>query len=112
MKIISRKEAKALGLKRYFTGAACLRGHCCERYVEGSTCVECKFSRQKMVVLQDPERYRNYVRKWRKENSERKKLTQRLYYLKTRDRNRQAKADRAKKYAVAFHVLKRQGIEL
>lgn len=41
MKIITRKEAKALGLKRYFTGKPCKRGHICDRYVSDS-CVECK----------------------------------------------------------------------
>lgn len=41
MKVVSRKEAKANGLKRYYTGNACLRGHKAERYTCNKTCVVC-----------------------------------------------------------------------
>ena len=38
--IISRKEAKALGLKRYFTGKPCKHGHLSERSIDNG-CLEC-----------------------------------------------------------------------
>jgi hypothetical protein len=38
--IISRKEAKAQGLKRYFTGKPCKHGHIAERHMEGK-CAKC-----------------------------------------------------------------------
>lgn len=38
---ISIDEARALGLKRYFTGKPCTRGHVAERYTRGSRCVQC-----------------------------------------------------------------------
>lgn len=41
MKIISKSEAKELGLKRYFTGKPCKQGHVAEKTVSKSTCVEC-----------------------------------------------------------------------
>ncbi len=41
MKIISRSEAKALGLKRYFSGKRCKNGHLDERYTTTNTCVGC-----------------------------------------------------------------------
>jgi 5-methylcytosine-specific restriction endonuclease McrA len=41
MSIISRAEAKAAGLPRYFTGLACKNGHVAERLVSGD-CIECK----------------------------------------------------------------------
>jgi|SRR5690349_10328282 len=41
MQIISRKEAKVQGLKHYFTGVACKRGHVNERYVSTGNCVDC-----------------------------------------------------------------------
>jgi 5-methylcytosine-specific restriction endonuclease McrA len=44
-KIISRKEAKALGLKRYRTGRPCLRGHLDERRVRRGDCVACEAAR-------------------------------------------------------------------
>lgn len=41
--IISRAEAKAQGLKRYFDGVPCPHGHISEREVaNGNKCVECK----------------------------------------------------------------------
>jgi hypothetical protein len=40
-RIICRDEARALGLKRYFTGAPCKRGHVAERYVSSCRCMEC-----------------------------------------------------------------------
>jgi hypothetical protein len=39
--IISRAEAKALGLKRFFTGKPCKYGHVVERRVGNYACVEC-----------------------------------------------------------------------
>src|SRR5258707_2011083 len=39
--IISRSEAKAKGLKRYFTGEPCKRGHIAERLISDCTCVQC-----------------------------------------------------------------------
>jgi 5-methylcytosine-specific restriction endonuclease McrA len=40
--IISRQEARALGLKRYFTGKPCKHGHVAERYTSIGNCVECQ----------------------------------------------------------------------
>lgn len=41
MNKISRKDAKTQGLKRYYTGKPCLRGHVSERYVSGGRCYTC-----------------------------------------------------------------------
>ncbi len=40
--IISLAEARALGLKRYFTGVQCKRGHISERVVNGRGCCLCR----------------------------------------------------------------------
>lgn len=37
----SRKEAKELGLKRYFTGKPCKHGHVAERVSSNGKCVDC-----------------------------------------------------------------------
>jgi hypothetical protein len=50
--IIGRKEAKAKGLKRYFTGKPCPKGHICDRMIVNSDCVEC-------MELRSSLRYRN-----------------------------------------------------
>ena len=41
------KEARALGLPRYFTGVECKRGHLSERYSDGGHCVQCDKERVK-----------------------------------------------------------------
>jgi len=41
LEIISRKDAIALGLKRYFTGEPCKLGHVAEKRVRGCECCEC-----------------------------------------------------------------------
>ncbi len=43
--IITRKEARELGLKRYFTRKPRNRGHVVERYVIGRNCVACETKR-------------------------------------------------------------------
>lgn len=40
--MISRQDAKAQGLKRYFTGKPCKFGHVAERFVGCHSCQECK----------------------------------------------------------------------
>ena len=40
--IVARKDAKALGLKRYFTGKPCKHGHISERHVSDGGCLRCK----------------------------------------------------------------------
>ena len=41
MQIITRKEAIAQGLKRYFTGKPCKNGHIAERYCSTKSCLTC-----------------------------------------------------------------------
>lgn len=42
MNMIQRKEAKALGLTRYFTNKPCKHNHIAERYVQDGSCSMCK----------------------------------------------------------------------
>lgn len=41
------KEARQLGLPRYFTGLLCKRGHLSERYSTGGHCVDCDNKRER-----------------------------------------------------------------
>ena len=43
MEIIQRKEAKILGLKRYFTNKPCPKGHISERMVSNKCCIQCLY---------------------------------------------------------------------
>lgn len=66
--IISRAEARAQGLKRYFTGAPCKRGHVVERQVASLTCMECDSARRRACY--DPEKNRESGKRWRAANRE------------------------------------------
>lgn len=52
IKILTNAEAKALGLKVYFSGKPCPKGHLAERYVGGS-CVICSRERAAEKYLQN-----------------------------------------------------------
>jgi hypothetical protein len=70
MEIISREEAKAQGLTRYFTGKPCRNGHLAERYVGGNTpCVVCDAENQTRYVKANPDK----TRAWQRVSRERKK---------------------------------------
>lgn len=71
--IISRKEAKVLGLKTYFTGKPCKRGHVVPRYVSGLCCSMCLADRG---------------RKWAAENAGRMKELQQAWHHKHRDEHK------------------------
>jgi len=66
MQIISRTEAKAKGLRFYFTGEPCKHGHVAERWVSCWVCVDCD-------------------RKWRLENPEKKSAKNKKYWLENRE---------------------------
>lgn len=66
--IIGRAEAKAQGLKRYFTGIPCPHGHTCERQTSSAGCWECRAIAGKKsgrVRTHIPEMRRKWTKKWR-----------------------------------------------
>ena len=50
MELISKAEAKSLGLKHYFTGLACKRGHVSERLVCSKHCCACATERHQSAA--------------------------------------------------------------
>lgn len=72
MQIISIRAAEAAGLKHYFTGKPCRKGHLGPRYVSTWRCVECTVNR---------------VLDWQKSNPEKKRAKQNRYQAaKSKDR--------------------------
>lgn len=68
MKIISRSDAITKGLKRYFTGEACKRGHISERRVINFSCLECHKENQSSLLKLDDEykdRQKTASKKWK-----------------------------------------------
>lgn len=90
--IITRAQARAQGLKRYFTGEPCKRGHIAERQVASLTCMDC--DREQHRATYDPEKNRESGRRWREANREKVAADKREY-----GRTPEAKAYRAAWYA-------------
>jgi hypothetical protein len=63
-KIITRKEAIALGLSRYFTGKPCKRGHVTERCVGNALCIECAYQLSHQWRIENSERAHAFRREW------------------------------------------------
>lgn len=74
---ISRSEAPALGLKEFYDGNPCVRGHTTPRNTKYGYCIECYRAQQRAYRAADPERYSKYHRDWydRNRKSPRKTLT-------------------------------------
>lgn len=111
MQIISRQEAKELGLKLYFTGKPCTHGHISDRYVSNSLCKECQINRaidfdranpeaaklrKKVARLKNKDRYNEVARAIRSRNRDKVREQGR-----NQDRKRRSDPEfRAKKAAI------------
>lgn len=102
--IVSRAEARAKGLKRYFTGRPCTRGHTVERQTSNKNCVECRQANR--------EGYRqaeiDYSRRWRSDNRVRHQQYSAAYRAANPDRVKSGKAEWRKKN----HEVVRQSLRM
>ena len=58
------KEAKAKGVKHYFTGKECHRGHLSPRFVSTRKCLVCSNMYCKTQYTKNPDYYRQRAREW------------------------------------------------
>lgn len=92
--LISYKDAKAKGLKRYFTGKRCKNGHIAERFVVNCACRQCTIDRtDKWLAYRDNadlkntitrewlKKYPDYQRQWAKDHPDSVRMTKRDWYL-------------------------------
>jgi len=109
--IITRSDARAQGLKRYFTGEPCKRGHIAERHVSNLTCMTCSVerTRERQWHVANPERASANRERWAEANPE-KVLASRLkrsataeakayqaeWYRQNRERIRAAQKERSR----------------
>lgn len=89
MNLISCKEAKLQGLKKYFTGRPCKHGHIAERHVTGGCC-ECANLDQQRYYRQNPDKYKKLTVEYREreENKDKVRRIQRNYYARNSDKIR------------------------
>lgn len=86
METVTRSEARANGLKRYFTGGACKRGHVAERHVVTRSCIECGNATQAAWLKAHPDR------QWKRHNRERYNAATRARRAKDPERDRAYRA--------------------
>lgn len=80
MKLVSRKEAKEMGLPHYYTGTPCKHGHVSKRRTSNATCFECHLLTNGKWRSNNPE----YMGSWYLENKDRVLDQQKEYYEKNK----------------------------
>ncbi len=100
MDIITRKEAKARGLTRYFTGEPCKHGHAAERYTQDGNCAVCKRSSYKDWLAANPDKMKEIKAKNYAENADACRAYSLQWWRENRERVRENKRRWNKKHAV------------
>ena len=85
MEKVSRKDAIAQGMSRYFTGITCKHGHVCEKYCKNYVCVECKNIHTSKWMKNNKGAAKNASKKWRSSNKELIRLRYAEWYEKNKD---------------------------
>ena len=80
--IILRRDAQRLGLKRFFTGEPCSRGHIAQRQTSSGSCLVCHKDRMR---TKGAAKAREAVREWRRRNPD---FYKRLYAASEGERAR------------------------
>lgn len=96
--IVTRAQAKTLGLKRYFTGAPCPKGHVSERTTSSGACTECSRIQCRAAYLRNPEYHCARVKKWTQDNPDRKAETLANWRASNPDRIRQQRNEWSKRH--------------
>lgn len=106
--IVTRAEAKAAGLNRYFTGKPCSSGHVAERQVCG-TCVECHKASGLIYRVNHPETKSAANAHWYAKNVDRIRVRSALWYMQNAIRHcergyiwRAANKDRVRELGVRW----------
>lgn len=97
LEVMTRAEARAQGLKKYFTGKPCKRGHIAERYVEGM-CVPCRLAQNARWAEANPDKKAASVKAFREKNADVLRAKQRKYHAEWYAKNREAKLAQNKAY--------------
>lgn len=86
MKPTSRAEAKKLGLKRYFTGKPCKRGHVASRLASDGGCSVCNAASTKDYAKANREKTLAASKKWREANPQKAKDSKKKWILKNKNK--------------------------
>ena len=107
--IMTRAEARAQGLKKYFTGKPCKRGHVSERYVDGM-CVPCRLAQNERWAKANSTKKAASVKAFRERNAESIKAKQAAYHAEWYAKNRDKKLAQNKEYLQANPEVSRKAV--
>lgn len=88
LQIISRPEAKAAGLIRYYTAKPCRNGHLSERLVSSHGCSQCMHERTALWCGENPDKRKITERKYRATNATKIAATKKAWKANNRDKHR------------------------
>ena len=93
--VISRADARAKGLKRFFTGLECPNGHVAQNYTATGKCVLCSNKAKALWASQNKERVRAYNAEWHCNHAEERKAYGKARYSANIDKERVSARARA-----------------
>ena len=108
IKIISRAEAIAQGLNRYFTGKPCKYGHVVERYATSKGCVECARGYYRTQYEANPEKVHASSRAWKEANPEKVRAKKTKRY---KERRLAIKIKRLQESMIQNHITKTENYD-
>lgn len=86
MEVITIAEARERGLRFYFTGKQCVRGHISHRYVDARKCSQCAVEDSKAAQLKNPDISKRFYEKNKQRILEKKRTYKAKWYKKNKDR--------------------------
>jgi 5-methylcytosine-specific restriction endonuclease McrA len=99
-KIITRQDAKTLGLTRYFTGKSCPHGHVTERQTSSGGCIKCRSQKLAEWRLKNPDKVTAAWIGWRRANPEKASAIVRRAGSKWKAANQ----EKAKRHSVSWRT--------
>jgi len=112
--IVTRAQAKAEGLPRYFTGKPCPHGHVVERTTANGSCRLCSNRMSSTTVRNNPDKYNALGRAWKERNKDKVAAYELTYRLRDPERVRQSKLRWAREngeYRRAYYLANTEAIK-
>ena len=95
--IVSRVNAKARGLKRYFTGKPCKHGHIAQRKTINGGCIPCGLIIERRRHHANPEKRAAKNKKWEAANLERRNELKRRWRIENIEKVRERDRERSRR---------------
>ncbi len=110
--VISKPQARAAGLRHYFTGKPCPQGHASKRFVANGQCSDCNTERHRSYVQRNKESIRKKYLAYCEANAEQIRAKDRRYRAENLQRINARRATVEAKAVAAYLSSRRRAREL